>query len=148
MLIFLTSQCFPLRLYSISDSYNANNTKDSFLPEQSTRDLAEQTNKYLQDAVRRDGSAYVQHLDAFIFALREELDSPGGIVGKTPPAIERTPYRMDIKQDGTGIEAGGWFRASADTKERGDDAMIMSRLCALDWVTVLYEYNCFRLTTY
>ena len=101
--------------------------------------MAEQTNEYLQDAVRRDGSVYIQHLDAFIFALREELDSPGGIVGKTPPAVERSPYRVDIKQDGTGIETGGWFRASIETKDRSDDAMVMSRLCALDWVTVLYE---------
>jgi hypothetical protein len=127
-------------LHSISDSYNSNaGTKDSFLPDQSTRALAEHTNTFLQDAVRRDGSAYIQHLDAFIFALREELDSPGGSVARNPPALERSPYRLDVKQDGTGIETSGWFRASSDTRDRIDDAMVMSRLCALEWVTVLYE---------
>lgn len=125
---------------SISDSYNANaGSKESFLPDQSTRALAEQTNMYLQDAVRRDGSMYTPHLDAFIVALREELDSPGGIVARNPPSVERSPYRLDVKQDGTGIESTGWFRASSDTKDRSDEAMVMSRLCALEWVTVLYE---------
>ena len=94
---------------------------------------------YLQDAVRRDGSAYIHHLDAFIFALREELDSPGGIVARNPPAVERSPYRLDVKPDGTGIETAGWFRASSDARERNDETMVMSRLCALEWVAVLYE---------
>jgi len=125
---------------SIGDSFNSTgSTKDTFLPDQTTRSLAEQTNACLQDAVRRDGKAYVQHLDGFIVALREELDSPGGLSARNPPAIERTPYRMDVKQDGTGIESPGWFRASSDMKQRDDDSMVMSRLCALHWVIVLYE---------
>jgi hypothetical protein len=125
---------------SIGDEFhNSSSAKDSFLPDQTTRALAEQTNTCLQDAVRRDGQAYVQHLDGFIVALREELDSPGGLSARNPPAVERTPYRMDVAQDGTGIESRGWFRASNDTKDRSDDSMIMSRLCALHWVIVLYE---------
>ena len=84
---------------SIGDNYhyNSNNNpsnssaKDAFLPDQSTRDLAEQTNACLQEAVRRDGSAYVHHLDGFIVALREELDSPGGFTAKNSPAVYRTP---------------------------------------------------------
>lgn len=90
--------------------------------------------------MRRDGSAYIHHLDAFIVALREELDSPGGTVAKNPPAVERVPYRMDVKQDGNGIETPGWFRASTDVRDRKDEAMVMSRLCALDWVSVLYDH--------
>ena len=135
--------CFSSNLFScsIGDSYLPNSgAKESFLPDQTTRALAEQTNRYLQDAVRRDGPAYIHHLDAFIVALREELDSPGGIVAKTPPAIERAPYRMDVKQDGNGIETPGWFRASSDIRDRKDEAMVMSRLCALDWVSVLYDH--------
>jgi len=87
--------------------------------------------------VRRDGEAYVSHLDGFIVALREELDSPGGMNSRNPPAVERKPYRMDVTPDGTGIESPGWFRASLD--EKGDESIMMSRLCALDWVVVLYE---------
>jgi len=127
-------------LLSIGDDFQPKRTsKDSFLPDQTTRALAEQTNATLQEAVRRDGQAYVQHLDGFIVALREELDSPGGSSARFPPAVERSPYRMDVKQDGTGIESAGWFSASSETKERSDDSMVMSRLCALDWVIVLYE---------
>ena len=80
-----------------------------------------------------------QHLDSFIVALREELDSPGGLNTRNPPAIERKLYRMDVKHDGTGIESQGWFRASDDTKEEDVDSMTMSRQCALHWVIVLYE---------
>jgi hypothetical protein len=87
--------------------------------------------------VRRDGEAYVSHLDGFIVALREELDSPGGMNARNPPAVERKPYRMDVTPDGTGIESPGWFRASVD--EREDESTMMSRLCALEWVVVLYE---------
>jgi hypothetical protein len=101
--------------------------------------LAEQTNTCLQDAVRRNGKAYVQHLDGFIVALREELDSPGGLSSRNPPAVEHKPYRMDVKHDGTGIESQGWFRSSKDTKEESKDSMMMSRLCGLHWVIVLYE---------
>jgi hypothetical protein len=132
-----------------------------------TRALAQQTNETLQAAVRRDGSAYVPYLDGFIVALREELDvapgSEGGGEGRSvattavaglttaryPPPVERTPYRLDVKQDGTGIESPGWFSSSqplgdaaaADNRSpRGLSAStVMSRLCALDWVVVLYE---------
>lgn len=38
-----------------------------------------------------------------------------------------------------GIESQGWFRASDDTKEANVDSMMMSRLCALQWIIVLYE---------
>ncbi|MGK3733744.1 MAG: hypothetical protein ACI8RD_007223 [Bacillariaceae sp.] len=38
-----------------------------------------------------------------------------------------------------GIESQGWFRASDDTKEANVDSMMMSRLCALHWIIVLYE---------
>jgi Vacuolar protein 14 C-terminal Fig4p binding len=126
----------PGILLSVGDTI----ANDSFLPDQTTRALAEQTNACLQDSVRRDGPAYVQHLDGFIVALREELDSPGGFVARNTPAIERSPYRMDVKQDGTGIESPGWFRTSSDTKERADTAMVLSRQCALTWVSVLYEF--------
>jgi hypothetical protein len=126
--------------FSIGDTFHTKATiKDSFLPDQTTHALAEQTNACLQDAVRRDGKAYIQHLDSFIVALREELDSPGGLNTRNPPAMERKPYRMDVKHDGTGIESQGWFRASDDTKEEDVESMMMSRLCALHWVIVLYE---------
>lgn len=123
---------------SIGDTFhNRTSTKDAFLPDLTTRSLAEETNTYLQNAVRRDGEAFVSHLDGFIVALREELDSPGGMNARNPPAIERKPYRMDVTPDGTGIESPGWFRASID--EREDESTMMSRLCALEWVVVLYE---------
>lgn len=128
-------------VYSIGDDHLATGaSKDSFIPDQSTRALAEQTNTTLQEAVRRDGQAYVQLLDGFIVALREELDASGGLIGRFPPAVERAPYRMDVKQDGTGIESSGWFNAGSEAKRRpGGDASVMSRLCALQWVIVLYE---------
>ena len=129
--------------------------KDSFLPDQTTRALAEQTNATLQAAVRRDGPAFVSYLDGFIMALREELDSPsnGGGAGASvgshslshhryPAPVERTPFRMDVKQDGTGIESPGWFSGAGGedrTEERSTSSTLMSRLCALDWVIVLYE---------
>lgn len=126
--------------HSIGDDfYPRGTTKDSFLPDQTTRALAEQTNATLQHAVRRDGQSYVPHLDGFIVALREELDSPGGLSARYPPASERTPYRMDVNQDGTGIESQGWFSTSGEGIERTGESMVMSRLCALDWVIVLYE---------
>lgn len=125
---------------SIGDTFHTKaTTKDSFLPDQTTHALAEQTNSCLQEAVRRNGKAYVTHLHGFIMALREELDSPGGLASRNPPAVEHKPYRMDVKHDGTGIESQGWFRASKDTKEENIDSMSMSRLCALHWVIVLYE---------
>mmetsp|Transcript_57459 Transcript_57459/g.66364 ORF Transcript_57459/g.66364 Transcript_57459/m.66364 type:complete len:1069 (+) Transcript_57459:501-3707(+) len=130
----------PGILLSIGDTFHSkSNVRDYFLPDTTTHTLAEQTNACLQNAVRKDGKAYVQHLDSFIVALREELDSPGGVNARNPPAIERRPYRMDVKHDGTGIESQGWFRASNDTKEANVDSMMMSRLCALHWIIVLYE---------
>lgn len=128
----------PGVLLSIGDTFHSRTSaKDAFLPDLTTRSLAETTNSYLQHAVRRDGEAYVSHLDGFIVALHEELDSPGGMSARNPPAVERKPYRMDVTPDGTGIESPGWFRASVD--EKGDESIMMSRLCALEWVIVLYE---------
>jgi hypothetical protein len=104
--------------------------------------LAEQTNACLQEAVRRDGKAYIQHLDGFIVALREELDAPGGLsAARNQPAVEHKPYRTDVNLDGTGIESPGWFRAATDSsaQERENDSMMLSRLCALHWIIVLYE---------
>ena len=135
----------PGILLSIGDTYDgksagAGSNKDSFLPDQTTRSLAEQTNSCLQASVRRDGEAYVQHLDGFINALREELDSPGGMNSRHTAAVERSPYRMDVKLDGTGIERPGWFRESeGEAKSSTDDSLVMSRLCALHWIIVLYE---------
>lgn len=54
--------------------------------------------------MRRDGHAFIPHLGGFIVALREELDSPGGLTARNPPSVERRPYRMDVKPDGSGIE--------------------------------------------
>lgn len=84
----------PGILLSVGDNFvstSGTSTKDAFLPDQTTRSLAEQMNTCLQNAVRRDGKAYVEHLDGFIVALREEMASPGGLSSKNPPAIERTP---------------------------------------------------------
>lgn len=88
---------------SIGDTHQSR-AKDSFLPDHTTHSLAEQANSCLQDAVRRDGQAFVPHLGGFIVALRDELDSPGGLIARNPPSVERRPYRMDVKPDGSGIE--------------------------------------------
>ncbi|KAK1736870.1 vacuole morphology and inheritance protein 14 [Skeletonema marinoi] len=128
----------PGILVSIGDTHQSR-AKDTFLPDQTTHNLAEQANTCLQDAVRRDGKAFIPHLGGFVVALREELDSPGGLIARNPPSIERRPYRMDVKPDGSGIESTGWFRASDGVEER-DNALILSRLCALQWVVVLYEH--------
>ena len=83
----------PGVLLSVGDNFvstNSATSKDAFLPDQTTRSLAEQTNACLQDAVRRDGPAFVEFLDGFIVALREELASPGGFGSKNSPAVERT----------------------------------------------------------
>ena len=72
-------------------------------------------------------------------ALREELDSPGGLSAKNPPATQRKVYRIDVNDEGSGIESPGWYRASYDTKEKNEESMVASRLCALHWVIVLYE---------
>ena len=158
------SHVLPGILLSVGDNFVSTvTTKDAFLPDQTTRSLAEQTNSCLQDAVRRDGEAYVEHLDSFIVALRDEMAYPGGSSSKNPPSIERTlyvlrsrpvppyhfemsnnafpfyRYRMDVLQDGTGIETAGWFRTSGDPNDQNNENMVMSRLCALHWVIVLYE---------
>jgi hypothetical protein len=65
--------------------------KDEFLPDQTTQSLAEQTNACLQQAVTRDGKVFVEYLDGFIVALREELATSGGFSSKNPPAMERSP---------------------------------------------------------
>ena len=125
---------------SIGDSQNLTGAgRETFLPVQTTRSLAEQTNECLQAAVRREGKAITVHSDAFIVALRAELDIPGGTLSKNPPAVERLSYRNDVRTDGNGIESPGWFRDSADAKYKSEESMIMSRLCALDWIVVLYE---------
>lgn len=127
---------------SIGDTSTEGSARDSFLPDQTTHALADQTNACLQEAVRRDGKSYIQHLDGFIVALREELDSPGGLTAaKNQPAVEHRPYRTDVNLDGTGIESPGWFRANVDASvpERENDSMMMSRLCALHWIIVLYD---------
>ena len=128
----------PGILLSVGDTHASPRGKDTFLPDQTTHSLAEQANTCLQDAVRRDGQAFIPHLGGFIVALREELDSPGGLIARNPPSVERRPYRMDVKADGSGIESTGWFHASDGVDER-DNALILSRLCALHWVVVLYE---------
>ena len=161
------SHVLPGILLSVGDYFvSTATTKDAFLPDQTTRSLAEQTNTCLQDAVRRDGDAYVEHLDSFITALCEEMANPGGTSSKNAPAVERTPYvfcvlviflqhfnskatnnirfrfysyRMDVLQDGTGIETAGWFRTGSNQNEPNIEAMVMSRLCALQWVIVLYD---------
>lgn len=84
----------PGVLLSVGDNFVSTNSataKDAFLPDQTTRSLAEQTNACLQDAVRRDGPAFVEFLDGFMVAILEELATPGGFGSKNSPAIERTP---------------------------------------------------------
>lgn len=92
--------------------------------------------------MRRNGKAYAPHLDGFIVALREELDCK--LSNRNPPGIERKPYRLDVRSDGTGIESAGWFRTGiengdSDDSDHSDDALMMSRLCALQWIVVLYD---------
>ena len=74
----------PGMLLSIGDTHSSPRGKDTFLPDQTTHSLAEQANTCLQDAVRRDGQAFIPHLGGFILALREELDSPRGLVARNP----------------------------------------------------------------
>jgi hypothetical protein len=128
----------PGILLSIGDTFHTRaSTKDSFLPDQTTHSLAQQTNACLQASVQRDGKSYATHLDGFLMALREELDSPGK---DSSAVVERNQYRLDVTTDGSGIESIGWFRASKDTaKTYEEDATSKSRLCALEWVIVLYE---------
>ena len=130
----------PGILLSIGDTHPSR-AKDAFLPDQTAHSLAEGANAVLQDAVRRDGRVFVPHLGGFVVALREELDAPGGLLARHAPSLERRPYRMDVKADGSGIESTGWYRASRDgAEEREERQMILGRLCALEWVVVLYEH--------
>mmetsp|Transcript_24187 Transcript_24187/g.36058 ORF Transcript_24187/g.36058 Transcript_24187/m.36058 type:complete len:611 (+) Transcript_24187:273-2105(+) len=52
---------------------------------------------------------------------------------------------MDVKPDGSGIESTGWFRSNEmmeneqEDGKREDDSTMISRLCALQWIVVLYE---------
>ena len=92
----------PGVLLSIGDAHDEGCSEKGFLPHQTTRSLAEQTNICLQNAIKEDGQAYVDHLDGLTLALREELDSPGGRCGQNALAFERKPHRVDVNPDGTG----------------------------------------------
>jgi hypothetical protein len=134
----------PGLLLSIGDTFQTRaKMKDTFLPDQTTHYLADQTNRFLQNNVRREGRSYVSHLGGFVVALREELDTPGGLSGKNRTAKERKPYRMDVKTDGSGIESTGWFRTNNESVDEGEATgheNILSRLCALEWIELLFEY--------
>jgi hypothetical protein len=130
----------PGILLSIGDTFQIRPaSKDAFLPEHTTHALAEQTNQCLRNAIVSDGKIYTPLLTGFIIVLREELETPGGLSGKSPPAIERKPNRLDVKSDGTGIESTGWFRSS-DSEVQKPPLNEMSCICALNWITLLYEY--------
>ena len=78
-----------------------------------------------------------------IVASIDELDSSGGAsIYRNRTAKERKPYRMDVKTDGTGIESTGWFRGNDESDDEGNvgHVNIASRLCALEWVSILFEY--------
>ena len=92
----------PGVLLSIGDAHDEGCSEKGFLPHHTTRSLAEQTNICLQNAIKEDGKAYVDHLDGLTLALREELDSPGGCCGENALAFERKPHRVDVNPDGTG----------------------------------------------
>ena len=133
----------PGLLLSIGDTFESKASSNSFLPEQSTHFLAEQTNICLQNDVRKEGRVYIAHLDAFIVSLREELDTSGSAISsRNRTAKERKPYRMDVKTDGTGIESTGWFRGNDESDDEGytEHVNIASRLCALEWVALLFEF--------
>jgi len=136
----------PGILLSIGDAFGLRGqAKDiTFLPHQTTHIIAEQTNKCLQNAVRNEGRAYIALLDGFIVALREELDTHSGIRHRRPTSSKRKPYRMDVKDDGTGIESSGWFRDIDDSGEeiKTDEHIepSFSLLCALEWITILFEF--------
>jgi hypothetical protein len=132
----------PGLLLSIGDTFEGKVSPSSFLPEHSTHFLAEQTNKCLQSNVQKEGKSYVDHLNSFIVALRDELDTSGRILTRNRTAAkERKPYRMDVKADGTGIESTGWYRGDGDNDD--DEYAVVnieSRLCALEWVHILFEH--------
>ena len=133
----------PGLLLSIGDTFqNRTAAKDTFLPDQTTHYLADQTNRCLQNDVRKQKRSYIPHLGGFVVALREELDTRGGLSAKNRSAKERKPYRMDVKTDGSGIESTGWFRTHGEDNEDGETTgheYILSRLCALDWIVLLFE---------
>jgi hypothetical protein len=52
------------------ETRNKDNTRESFLPDQTTHSLAEQTNISIQNNVRRESRAYVPYLADFISALK------------------------------------------------------------------------------
>jgi hypothetical protein len=122
------------------ETRNKDNTRESFLPDQTTHSLAEQTNISIQNNVRRESRAYVPYLADFISALKEELVTPGGLSAKNRMSKEYEPYRKDLKSDGTGVESEGWYRTNEGLPSNSDHQSIHSRLCALDWVVLLYEY--------
>jgi hypothetical protein len=129
-------------LLSIGDTFKTRASgKDLFFPDQSTHYLADLTNRCIQKSVREEGRSYVSHLSGFVVALREELETPGGLSGKNRYAKERKPYRMDVKPDGSGIESTGWFhnKDDDDNQDRIHEN-ILSRLCALDWVVLLFQH--------
>jgi len=139
----------PGLLLCIGDTYethlkdenrNRDNTKESFLPDQTTHSLAEQTNASIQKNVKRDSREYVPYLADFISALKEELVTPGGLSAKNRTAKEYAPYRKDLKSDGTGVESEGWYRTNEGIPSDSDHESIHSRLCALDWVVLLFEF--------
>ncbi len=130
----------PGILLSIGDTFQLRPaSKDAFLPEHTTHALAVQTNECLTKAIMNGGDLYVPLLGGFILALLEELETPGGLSGRNPPAVERKPNRLDIKSDGTGIESTGWFRSS-DNEFQKLSMNETSCLCALDWITLLYDH--------
>jgi len=130
----------PGILLSIGDTFQLRPaSKDAFLPEHTTHALAQQTNECLVKAIVHGGKLYVPLLGGFIIALLEELATPGGLSGRNPPAVERKPNRLDVKSDGTGIESTGWFRSS-DSETQKQSMNETSCLCALDWITLLYDH--------
>jgi len=130
----------PGILLSIGDTFQLKPpSKDAFLPEYTTHALAEQTNECLIDAVTSGGKLYIPLLAGFIIALLEELETPGGLSGRNPPAVERKPNRLDVKSDGTGVESTGWFRSS-ESEIQKQSMNEMSCTCALNWITLLYNH--------
>ena len=128
----------PGILLSIGDTFQK--SKDAFLPEHTTHSLAEQTNQCLISAIVAGGQLYIPLLAGFILALLEELETPGGLSGRNPPAMERKPNRLDVKSDGTGIESTGWFRSSDSSETQKPPMNEMSCICALNWTTLLYDH--------
>jgi len=143
----------PGILLSIGDTPHQTNKNKDTVTLESTQVLAEQTNRCLQNAVREEGRVYIAHLDAFIVALREELDTHcRGNKQRTrrKASVNKNElYRKDAKLDGTGIESVGWFRTIGDDgndlngegekKRQKKKKHSTSLECALDWITILSE---------